>query len=160
MRRIVGLRQMPATGADFFLVDRRVIDAVRQFREQHVSVFALLAWVGFRQETIDYEKQPRAAGQSGWSLRKKINLVSDSVTAFSDAPLRAGAAAGLGLVAIAAGLLLAALLAPGLGPFTPGWLLVSASIFAVGGINLLIERRLGAADRLAAMPESGQTAVE
>lgn len=186
MRRIVGLTQMPATGADFFLIDRRVIEALMQFGERHVSLFALLSWVGFRQDTIDYDKQPRAAGQSGWSLRKKIDLVSDSVTAFSDAPLRAGAAAGALLLAIAAVLLLLAFTGRGAGSLSPGWLLLAASIFAVGGLNLLmlgvigeylwraldetrrrprwiVERPLGreAATTVPAVPsKSGQTAVE
>lgn len=184
MRRIVGLTQMPATGADFFLVDRRVIDTITQFREQRVSILALLSWVGFRQETIDYDKQPRAAGRSGWSLLKKINLVSDSVTAFSDVPLRAGASGGLLLVVAGVVVALRALLGGDAAAGPPGLLLVAASVLVVGGLNLLmlgvvgeylwraleetrqrprwvIERPLGADALMAArVPESGQTAVE
>ena len=86
MRHVVGMKEMPARGADFFLVDRVVIDAFRRCDEQHVSVFALITWLGFRQDYIEYDKQPRAAGRSGWTIARKIKLVIDSITAFSDAP--------------------------------------------------------------------------
>jgi hypothetical protein len=67
MRHVVGMKEMPAQGADFFLVDRVVLDAFRQFGESNVSVLALITWIGFRQTYIEYDKQPRAAGRSGWS---------------------------------------------------------------------------------------------
>src|ERR1044071_7089901 len=99
LRRVVGLRQMPANGADFFLADRAVIDAFRQFPERSVSVLALVMWLGFRQEFIEYDKQPRASGQSGWTLARKVTLVVDSVTAFSEAPIRACTLLGAALLA-------------------------------------------------------------
>ena len=83
------MKEMPARGADFFLIDRVVIDAFRRFPERNVSVLALITWLGFRQESVEYDKQPRAAGQSGWTLARKIKLVVDSVTSFSDFPIRA-----------------------------------------------------------------------
>ncbi|MEW5984261.1 MAG: glycosyltransferase family 2 protein [Acidobacteriota bacterium] len=87
MRNMVGLRQLPRDGSDCFLLDRRVVDTVRVLRERHTSLLALVGWLGFRQATIQYEKQPRHAGKSGWTLRKKIKLLVDSVTAFSAVPL-------------------------------------------------------------------------
>jgi dolichol-phosphate mannosyltransferase len=98
MRRVVGMREMPARGADFFLVDRIVIEALRNFRERNVSVLALVTWLGFRQTLIEYDKQPRAAGQSGWTLQKKIKLVLDSVIGFSDVPIRLCSYLGVALV--------------------------------------------------------------
>jgi len=110
MRNVVGMTEMPARGADFFLVDRVVIDAFRRCDEQHVSVFALITWLGFHQEYIEYDKQPRAAGRSGWTIARKIKLVVDSITAFSDAPITAVWLVGvalmaLGLVTVLVGLL-------------------------------------------------------
>jgi glycosyltransferase involved in cell wall biosynthesis len=109
MRHVVGMKEIPARGADFFLVDRVVIDAFRRCDEQHVSVFALITWLGFRQEYIEYDKQPRVAGRSGWTMARKIKLVVDSITAFSDAPIQAiwllGAALmAIGVLAIVVGL--------------------------------------------------------
>jgi dolichol-phosphate mannosyltransferase len=87
MRRLVGLGDMPATGADFFLIDRVVIDSFLRAADRHVSVFALLMCLGYRSEYIEYDKQPRTRGQSGWTLSKKIKLVVDSIIGFSDFPI-------------------------------------------------------------------------
>ncbi len=100
MRHVVGMRDMPANGADFFLVDRKVIEAFARFPERNMSVLALITHLGFRQVYVEYDKQPRAAGRSGWTLAKKVTLVIDSVTAFSEAPLRACAYVGLALVLV------------------------------------------------------------
>src|SRR5262249_60879282 len=72
MRRVVGLSAMPPTGADFFLLDRVVIQAARQIKERNASLFALLTWMGFRQDSITYDKQSRLHGSSSWTLIKKL----------------------------------------------------------------------------------------
>jgi glycosyltransferase involved in cell wall biosynthesis len=99
MRHPVGMKEIPARGADFFLMDRVVVEAFRRFSERNVSVLALITWLGFRQEYIEYDKQPRRAGQSGWTLARKIKLVVDSITSFSDFPIRLCTYAGLALMA-------------------------------------------------------------
>jgi glycosyltransferase involved in cell wall biosynthesis len=88
MRNVIGMRELAATGADFFLADRRVIDAYRDFDERNVNLFALLAWMGFRQRTVGYTKEARLHGASGWTLKKKLKLAVDSITAFSYLPVR------------------------------------------------------------------------
>lgn len=88
MRRVVGLSSMPASGADFFLIDRIVIHAARQIKERNASIFALLTWMGFRSSSMEYDKQARLHGSSGWSLHKKLRLVVDSFTSFSHKPIR------------------------------------------------------------------------
>jgi dolichol-phosphate mannosyltransferase len=130
----VGLKDIPATGADFFLIDRVVIDAFRQSHERNTSVFALITWLGFRQDQIEYDKQPRASGRSGWTLARKITLVIDSVTSFSDFPLRWCLYGGLSLLAasVLSGILGLVLL-PSLGA---GLLLVVALVLALSGIQL------------------------
>ena len=100
MRNVVGMTEIPPRGADFFLVDRLVIDAFRRCDEPHVSVFALITWLGFRQDYIEYDKQPRVAGRSGWTIARKVKLVIDSITSFSDAPIKACWLIGAALLAI------------------------------------------------------------
>ena len=87
MRRLVGLTEMPATGVDFFLIDRVVIDAFLASAGRHVSVFVLIMWLGFRSEFIEYDKQPRAIGQSGWTLARRVKLLVDSVVGLPDFPI-------------------------------------------------------------------------
>jgi polyisoprenyl-phosphate glycosyltransferase len=133
MRELVGMKEMPAQGADFFLVDRVVLDAFRRFSERNVSVLALITWLGFRQEQITYDKQPRAHGVSGWTLSKKVKLVIDSVTSFSELPIRLCSYAGLTLLAAGALAALAWLLLPA--PGAVGLLL--AAMLGLTGLQLL-----------------------
>ena len=135
MRRVVGMKEMPASGADFFLVDRVVIDAFRRFPERNVSVLALITWLGFRQEYVEYDKQPRVAGQSGWTLSRKIKLVVDSITSFSDFPIRICTYVGLALMAAALVLLILSIaLLPQLGG---GVLFLLFLIVGLAGLQLV-----------------------
>lgn len=135
MRRMVGLNEMPARGADFFLVDRVVLDAFRKFSERNVSVLALITWLGFRQEYVEYDKQPRAAGRSGWTLSRKIKLVVDSVASFSDFPIRICLYAGVSLMAVSVVLVAFAVsLLPQLGG---GVLFLLSLIVGLAGLQLV-----------------------
>lgn len=135
MRRVVGLREMPARGADYFLIDRAVIAAFRRFRERNVSVLALVTFLGFRQEYVEYDKRPRAAGTSGWTFGRKVKLVVDSVTAFSELPIRLCSLAGVGLIVVATTVLIgAALRWPRRGV---AWLLLLAVVVGLAGVQLL-----------------------
>src|SRR4030095_3505160 len=88
MRRLIGMTEMPARGADFFLLDRVVVDAFRRFSELNVRVLSRITCLAFRQDVVEYDKQPRLSGKSGWTLARKFKLVLDSITSFSDFPIR------------------------------------------------------------------------
>jgi dolichol-phosphate mannosyltransferase len=107
MNRLSQVR-LPPAGADLFLVDRRVIDALSAVPEQRVSLFALIASLGFRQVEIPYVKAARRGGRSKWTLRKKVRLALDSLLGFSTLPLRLATA--LGFLYAAAGFAYAGLL--------------------------------------------------
>lgn len=96
MQRL-GLVEMPATGADFLLIDHKVIEAVNAITERHTSFLGMILWMGFRQTSIPYVKEARSAGVSKWTLSKKIKLFVDSVVSFSYAPIRFVSWFGLGL---------------------------------------------------------------
>ena len=135
MRRLVGMTEMPARGADFFLLDRVVVDAFRRFSERNVSVLALITWLGFRQDFVEYDKQPRLSGTSGWTLARKIKLVLDSITSFSDFPIRLCTYIGLTFFACALVMLIVAVaLLPELGG---GVLLLLALIVGLAGLQLV-----------------------
>jgi polyisoprenyl-phosphate glycosyltransferase len=93
MNRLTSVR-LPPTGADFFLVDRRVVRALLAIPEHNVSIFALVVSLGFRQAEIRYAKQARLSGRSKWTLRRKVRLLLDSLIGFSTLPLRLATALG------------------------------------------------------------------
>jgi dolichol-phosphate mannosyltransferase len=88
LRRLVPNETLPPQGADFFLLDRKVIDALAQCRESNFSILALILWLGFRQGQISYDKQARLHGRSSWTFVKNVRLVIDSIISFSHVPLR------------------------------------------------------------------------
>jgi len=142
MRHVVGMKEMPANGADFFLADRAVIEAFRTFPERSVSVLALVMWLGFRQEFVDYDKQPRTSGKSGWTLARKITLVVDSVTAFSEAPIRACMLLGVALLGVALVLLVTGV-ARWVQTDHGHLLLLVAAMAGVGGLQLVATGLVG-----------------
>lgn len=88
MDKFVGIPNSSPLGADFFLLDERVREALNQYGEAHVSILALISKLGFRQATIHYDKKKREHGQSSWTFDKKIKLLLDSVIAFTFKPVR------------------------------------------------------------------------
>ena len=98
-------------------------------------MLALSTWLGFRQDSVEYDKQPRVAGRSGWTLAAKIKLVIDSVTSFSEFPIRLCSYAGAGLLAVALVVLIAAIvLLPALGA---GLLFMLSVFIGLSGLQLL-----------------------
>jgi polyisoprenyl-phosphate glycosyltransferase len=150
MRRVVGLTAMPARGADFFLIDRTAIDAFRRCDERNVSVLALVTWLGFRQAQVEYDKQPRAAGRSGWTLGRKVALVADSVTAFTALPMRVCGVLGAALAVAGLATAIYGMAVRGLGPLAVvGWItaLAGLQLAALGVLGEYLWRALEAARR-------------
>ena len=87
MRRLA-FPDMPAQGADFLLLDRKVVDAYNAIPEKNTNFLAMILWMGFRQTVIEYVKEARHAGKSKWTLSKKLKILIDSVVSFSYAPIR------------------------------------------------------------------------
>ena len=144
MRRVVGLSAMPATGADFFLLDRVVIDAACQIRERNASLFALLTWMGFRSSIMEYNKQPRLHGATSWTLRKKLQLLVDSFTSFSHKPLHW--MAGFGFTAAVAGFIYAGFVVVNSimgGKPVEGWSSLMVVVLVLGGSQMLMIGVLG-----------------
>lgn len=143
MRHVVGMKQMPATGADFFLIDRKVVDAFRQFREANVSILALITWMGFDQVSIPYDKEARIHGRSGWSLRKKLKLVVDSVTSFSYLPIRFMSYFGF-LIAFLGFLYAGVVIFNALhGAPVQGWPSMIVVVLVLGGVQMVMMGVLG-----------------
>ena len=144
MRELVGIKNMPPSGADFFLIDRRAMKAATRYREQNVSVLALLSWIGFTQSFIEYDKQPRLHGETGWSLRKKLKLVIDSITSFTYAPVRV--MSYLGICTSFLGFFYAAIVifnAFYLGTAVEGWSSLMVVVLVMGGAQMMMMGVLG-----------------
>ena len=145
VRNFVGMKEMPATGADFFLLDRRVIDGFCQFGETNVHILALITWMGFRQETIVYTKQARLHGESAYNFEKRMQLVLDCVTSFTTRPIRLMGLVGF-LVALAgfvlAGRIVWEVFVLEAGP-PEGYASLIVAVLVIGGVQMLMMAVLG-----------------
>ena len=126
-----------ATGG-FLLMDRKVVGCVRQMREANRLIFGLVAWTGFRQAVVEYDRQHRAAGRSAWSLARMIRSMYDGLIGFSAAVPRAVTLLGaffslIGFVAALYFLLNAIFYSP-----MPGWSTIMVTLSVFFGIVFII----------------------
>lgn len=86
--RKMALSNMPRTGFDIFLIDRKVIRVLEAMDEKNSALTLQILWSGFQTDTISYVRKKREKGKSRWTLKKKIKLVVDSIVSFSFVPIR------------------------------------------------------------------------
>lgn len=103
LRAMLGGVSVPVDAGDFRLISRPVVLTLRALREQHRFVRGMVAWVGFRQTAVTYDRPARFAGETKYPLGKMIRFAIDGITSFSVVPLRIAtwlgvAAAGVALL--------------------------------------------------------------
>ena len=96
---------IPLDTGDFRLMDKKVVNVMRQMREKHRFLRGMSSWVGFKQIGVSYKRKPRFAGETKYPLKKMIKLALNAVTSFSYFPLQLATyigfvAAGLSVLAI------------------------------------------------------------
>jgi dolichol-phosphate mannosyltransferase len=130
---------IPANTGDFRLVDRKVVDALREVRELHRFMRGLTCWVGYRQCAVHYHRAARHAGSTKYPVWKSLRLAFDAITSFSAAPLRWMTGVGV-LVAFCGGLQVLSIVWRKI--FLPeslvqGWATLAALILLLGGLQLV-----------------------
>lgn len=125
--------------ADFRLLDRKVLDALKNFSENQIFLRATIQWLGFKQIIIPYKAGERVAGNSKYTLKKMISFALSGITAFSIKPLRFSIYLGLLFAAFS---FIYGVYALAVFLFTdnalPGWTSILMSVLFIGGLNLLM----------------------
>jgi len=145
---LAGCEIPPDTG-DFRLISRRVVDLVNDMPEHHRFLRGMISWLGFRQVAVQYHRDARFAGESGYTLAKLFKIAVDGITSFSIKPLRFASLLGF----IFAGLCVIGIIYSVIGHFqgntaVAGWtslmavilLVASLQFFALGMIGEYIGR--------------------
>jgi dolichol-phosphate mannosyltransferase len=96
---------IPVDAGDFRLMSRPVVLTLRALREQHRFVRGMVAWIGFRQVAVKYERPARFAGETKYPFSKMLRFAIDGITSFSIIPLRFATWLGVlsGFIAIGVG---------------------------------------------------------
>jgi dolichol-phosphate mannosyltransferase len=134
---------IPRDTGDFRLVSRRVVDVLQAMPERHRFIRGMVAWIGFRQVPIVYDRARRFVGHTKYPMRRMISFAFDAITSFSVRPLRIGLYLGL-MMCLAAGLLIVLTLiwwlvfAP-----LPGWTSLMVVFLLIGGVQTLLLGLIG-----------------
>jgi polyisoprenyl-phosphate glycosyltransferase len=137
INRLTDVR-IPKDTGDFRLISRRVLDVFLAMPERQRFIRGMIAWLGFRQVPLLYDRDARYAGETKYPFKKMVKLAIDAVTSFSTRPLTFASLLGVAF-GLASFLLLAYTLFAWafLGP-VPGWTSQMVVITLLGGIQLLV----------------------
>jgi glycosyltransferase involved in cell wall biosynthesis len=142
LRAIVGF-PIPVDSGDFRLLSRRVVLTLRALRETSRFVRGMVAWVGFRQTSVLYDRSPRYAGGTHYPVRRMLRFAFDGIAAFSVVPLRIatwlGTLAGFIAIAVAIWALYGRLY----GRFVPGWATIMITVSLGASAQLIMTGILG-----------------
>jgi len=143
LEKVVGVK-IPTDTGDFRLMSRRSVLALRGLREANRFVRGLVAWIGFRQTAVYYDRKARFAGDTHYPLHKMLRFASDGIVSFSTLPLRLATFLGVLSGLIAAGVALWVLLAVLSGAYVvPGWATLMLAVSLASSAQLLMIGILG-----------------
>jgi glycosyltransferase involved in cell wall biosynthesis len=145
--RLSEINMEPGT-ADFRLIDRKVADALLQFKEIDPFLRGIIKWLGFSQYGISYTADPRHSGKSKYSLIKMMRFAFQGITSFSIRPLYFAVYLGFGFSTLTAIFLPYVLYCYYMGHAvvgyaSAGWASIMMSVFFLGGLQLIIMGIIG-----------------
>jgi glycosyltransferase involved in cell wall biosynthesis len=125
--------------ADFRLMSRTALDALLQYREANLFLRGLIPHIGFPVTLIPYVRQPRALGETKYTMRKMLGLAVDGITSFSVMPLRLISLLGAVLFAVTVltGSVFLGLALTHSAHLVPGWASTVLPVLFLGGVQLL-----------------------
>ncbi|MGC8718847.1 MAG: glycosyltransferase family 2 protein [Thermodesulforhabdaceae bacterium] len=141
--RIMSVR-LPSNTGDFRLMNRQVVNVLRQIRERNRFMKGIFAWAGFRSATVYYHVAPRHAGKTKWNYWKLWNFAIEGITSFSYVPLQI--ATYLGFIVAGFAFLYALVIVVKtliFGKVVPGYASLMTVILFLGGVQLVCIGILG-----------------
>jgi len=129
---------IPRDTGDFRLLDRRVVDVLKQLPERTRFMKGLFAWVGYRQAEVLYDREPRHSGETKWNYWRLWNFAIDGIVSFSIAPLRIWSYIGITFAGISflygTFLLVRTLIS---GNDVPGYASLMVAVLFLGGVQMM-----------------------
>lgn len=128
---------IPLDTGDFRLVSRRALNAFLAMPESHRFIRGMFSWVGFSQTYVEFERDPRIAGETHYTLSKMLNLATDAITSYSVVPLRLCGFMGLLAGCVSLCLAVYILVSFALTQTVRGWTSIAVIVTFFGSIQLL-----------------------
>ncbi len=142
MRRLVDI-DMPLDTGDFRLMSRRAVDVLNQMPEQFRFIRGMTSWMGFRQAPLVYDRDPRFAGTTGYSLAKMIRFAADAITGFSIVPLRLASFLGVAMGLLSLVMIGYTIVGWAAGSTVAGWASLTTIVLTIGSTQLIVLGMLG-----------------
>ena len=136
INRLAQIELQPDAG-DFRLLDRRALDALQSMRERNRYLRGMTVWVGFTQSAVRYQRDPRYAGETKYTLSKMVKFALDALSSFSHFPLQVATILGFLFSFIAFLAIPAVLILRALDAYLPGFSTITIVVLLLGGINLI-----------------------
>ena len=137
LKRVTNIN-IPVDTGDFRLIDRKIVECLKQMPEQNKFLRGQIAWIGFNQTAVNFERQERIHGKTNYPFSKMFKLALDGITGFSDKPLAFVTKAGLFISAISFLIILYAIFSHFVFDKTiKGWTSLIISTMFIGGIQLI-----------------------
>ena len=135
---------LPRDTGDFRIMSRRAVDALKQLRERQRFMKGLFTWVGYRQKSIVYDRDPRFAGTSKFNYWRLWNFALEGITSFSGAPLKIATYLGLATALLAFAFALVVLgKALFFGDAVRGYPSLMVVVLFLGGVQLMALGMIG-----------------
>lgn len=136
---------IPRNTGDFRLLDRKVVDEMKRFKEHNRFLRGMVSYIGFNQVAVQFDRDERHAGETGYPLKKMLKFAADGIFSFSSAPLKLISRTGYITALIA---FLGILYALFMRIFFPavtieGWTFIVISILFIGGVQMIMLGVLG-----------------
>ncbi len=129
---------IPLDTGDFRLIDRKIVEVLKKMPEQNKFLRGQIAWIGFNQTAVYFNRDKRKFGKSGYPLSKMLKFAMDGVTSFSDKPLGFVTKLGFIISVISFATILYAIFSHFfLQKTITGWTSLIVSSMFVGGVQLI-----------------------
>jgi len=129
---------IPVDTGDFRIIDRKVVEVLKKMPEQEKYLRGQISWIGFNQTFVEYDRDQRLGGTTGYTYKKMFKFALDGITSFSDFPLKFASISGFVVSGIAFFVMLYSLYSKFvLNDVVPGWTSIMLSIMFIGGIQLI-----------------------
>lgn len=128
--------EMPVDTGDFRIIDRKIVQVLRHMPEKDKFLRGQIAWTGFRQIGIPYEREARHKGETGYTFSVMLRLALDGITAFSHFPLKIATLTGFVAFFASIVMIIYALTAQFTGATVQGWTSTIIIVAFIGGVQL------------------------
>ena len=123
--------------ADYRLMSRRALDGLAQFTEVNLFLRGIVPMIGYRTDTVEYERGERFAGESKYPLKKMLAFALEGVTSLSVRPLRMITGLGFLIFLASLGMIVYNIIRWATGNTVTGWASLACSVWLIGGLILL-----------------------